>query len=346
MNSDHILFLGDKIGVSNIEQILAARDLIINGLENNINLAGVLLFGNKPQKWVERSRIRVIKYEGIKEETSTSLNIIKDLIFDKSLIDQLEDSAKLIESILREFTKLDPNTGKFTTISEYPPFAWKETLVNAIAHREYALTGAGIEVKIFDDRIEIISPGNLPSTVRVDNIKDAHFSRNPKIARVLCDLGYVRELGEGVNRIFEEMNKAGLPEPIFQNPQGSVIVTLKNDIAHRELRKYSDLKNKIPNSIFDKLNNKEQKIVLFVLENSKITKKEVTKLIGMSTGTSIGILNKLQEKNLPILIVKRKSLQDPNAYYILNPDIFVTEINKIPDVDEHNKKVQGNLFWS
>jgi ATP-dependent DNA helicase RecG len=300
-----------------------------------------LLFGSHPQSWIERARIRVIKYQGIGEATGVNLNIVKDLFFEGSLINQLDESARAIESLLREFTKLDSKTGKFITVPEYPPSAWREMLVNAIAHREYALTGADIQIKIFDDRLEVISPGNFPSTVREDNIRDTHFSRNPKIARVLGDLGYVRELGEGVNRIFDEMAAANLPNPIFKNPSGSVVVTLKNDIAKRELRKHADLLRQIPKELFDSLEEEERIIVFYVLENGKITKKDATTLIKRSTSTVLGILKRLQQKSPPILITVRSSPQDPNAHYILNPEIAPAS----PQPPATSKSIQGNLFW-
>lgn len=344
LDSDLISKLGKKINISDSERVLIARDLASKRDDVlEINFAGVLLFGIKPQKWIERARVRIIRYEGIKEATGVNLNIIKDLNFEKSLIEQLDQSAAIIESLLREFTKLNINTKKFETTLEYPPFAWREALVNAVTHREYALTGVDIQVKIFDDRMEIISPGNFPSTVREDNIKYTHFSRNPKIAQVLGDLGYVRELGEGVDRIFEEMAKAGLPEPSFKNSPGMVTVLLKNDISNRKLRKHLELTSKVSEELFDSLNEKERTIILFVLENGKITKKEVSTLIGKSSGTAIGTLKKLQLSNPPILLTVRKSPQDPKAYYILNPKIINPQDETV--IAPKSQKGQGELFW-
>ncbi len=77
--------------------------------------------------------------------------------------------------------------------------------MNAVTHREYGMTGSYIKVSMFDDRLEILSPGKLPSIVTIDNIRDTRFSRNPRIARVLTEFGWVRELNEGVKRIYEDM---------------------------------------------------------------------------------------------------------------------------------------------
>ena len=101
----------------------------------------------------------------------------------------LEKAQKVVGAQLREFTSLDPATGKFRTVSEYPEFAWQEGLINAITHREYAMSGEYIRVSMYDDCLEIQSPGRLPDIVAVNNIRDTRFSRCPCIHRVWLDVG-------------------------------------------------------------------------------------------------------------------------------------------------------------
>lgn len=126
---------------------------------------------------------------------------------------------------LRQVTRLDEN-GRFTTVSELPRFAWLEAIVNAVTHRSYSLQGDHIRVKIFDDRVEVESPGRLPGPVRIDNIRHTRFSRNPRISRALSDLGLVQELNEGVNRMYDEMVAVGLPEPRLTQTDAGFKVTL------------------------------------------------------------------------------------------------------------------------
>ncbi len=190
--------------------------------------------------------------------------------------------------------------------------------------REYSLFGADVQIKIFDDHIEILSPGNFPSTVKEQNIKDIHFSRNPKMARVMCDLGYVREMGEGVNRIFEEMALAGLPEPTFRSLDGAVIVTLTNTSESRTLRKEHDLGQQIREDIFELLTEKERAVVLFCLENKTITTSECSALIKQGDDSALNLLKKMKGATPSILIDSRRFLQDPKAFYSLNPEIFVS----------------------
>ena len=112
-----------------------------------------------------------------------------------------------------------------------------EVLVNAVAHRDYGITGAAIEIWMFDDRIEVRSPGLPPPPVTLEQLrqhKSIHFSRNPLIVRVLADLGYLKEMGEGIPRIFQEMEHYGLRSPEFSAEGFLFIVTLRNTPVYDE----------------------------------------------------------------------------------------------------------------
>lgn len=90
---------------------------------------------------------------------------------------------------------------------------------------------------MFDDRIVVESPGKLPGLVKTENIRTTHFSRNPKIAEFLKVFKYVKEYGEGVNRMFEEMNTVGLPEPEFcrNNFMLQTVIRNKSETSNRAL---------------------------------------------------------------------------------------------------------------
>ena len=113
-------------------------------------------------------------------------------------------------------------------LAEYPKAVLREALVNALAHRDYGLQGATIDVTVWDDRVEVRSPGPLPGHITLDNMRDEHYSRNPRIMRVLKTLGLVEEYGEGIDRMYREMESRLLSPPIFEATPGSVTVTLLN----------------------------------------------------------------------------------------------------------------------
>ena len=101
-------------------------------------------------------------------------------------------------------------------------------ITNAVCHRQWGLRGDYILVAKYDDRLEIKSPGRLPNIVTVDNIFTTRFARNPLISRVLTEMELVRELNEGIPRVFKEMKEAGLPEPKIVETAANVTVVLYN----------------------------------------------------------------------------------------------------------------------
>ena len=163
------------------EEVLKARNFIING---EITNAGILLFGNNPTKFLPQARLRVIKYDGMFQKVGADINIIKEKTFDGAIPIIIRQAREFINTQLREFQYLDED-GKFKVMPEYPEFAWFEGIVNALTHRNYSIRGEHIKVLMFDDRLEIHSPGLLPNIVTVENILYQRYSRNPRIARIL-----------------------------------------------------------------------------------------------------------------------------------------------------------------
>ena len=94
-----------------------------------------------------------------------------------------------------------------------------------------------IQIKMFDDHMTVESPGQLPGLVRPNNMREMHFSRNPKIIEFLHVYEYVKEFGEGVDRMYREMEDAGLPDPEYQVSSFMLCATLKNQkwvAAHQQ----------------------------------------------------------------------------------------------------------------
>ena len=112
------------------------------------------------------------------------------------------------------------------TLPEYPEPAAREAIVNALAHRDYGLAGATVDITVGDHRIEVRSPGSLPGHIDLENVRTEHYSRNPRITRVLKTLGVVEEYGEGIERIHREMESRLMEPPVFDDRSGSVTVTL------------------------------------------------------------------------------------------------------------------------
>ena len=182
--------------------------------KEQISTACILLFGKKPQLFFPRARVRFIRYMGTEEKVGRDMNVIKDVTFEGRIIDQIRKTIDYLESQVKEHTYLGEK-GVFVTDREYSPFVLQEMTVNSICHRDYSIKGTEIQIKMFDDRLVFETPGKFPGIVRSDNIRHTHFSRNPKIAEFLKAYKYVREFGEGVDRMCKELEAKGLHDPKY-----------------------------------------------------------------------------------------------------------------------------------
>lgn len=284
------------------EEVLKARGFLREkDGKYHLTKAGMLLFGKNPSIYLPSARVRVLKFEGTEFQVGTEMNIIKDRTFDKCLFRILEQAREFINSQLREFTHLNPE-GVFETVPEYPEFAWYEGLVNAVCHRDYSNSGEYIIVKLFDDRLEISSPGKLGGFVTLETMKNKRYSRNPQIARVLNELGIVRELNEGVKRIYSEMQRFYLKDPVYSEPdRNSVLLVLDNNIAVRANRKQETLKKS--DAIKDKwdmLNYAERQVLQVINDKGEVTSDDVSKIINRGKTTAVKLLNKLIDLDLVV----------------------------------------------
>lgn len=224
--------LAEKIGdPRNPETVLGhVYHLIDTSRERrSLTMAALLLFAKEPSRWHPRCGIDFVKYEGTEKLYGGALNVVKRIRFEAPLCRLIDETVGRVKEHIRERTILHDLF--FRERLEYPIFAWQEALVNAVAHRDYALTGAPVEVWMFDDRIEIRSPGLPPAPVTLEQLRQQqriHFSRNPLLVRALADLGYLREMGEGVPRMFQEMEHHGLRAPEFSTEGFVFTVTLRN----------------------------------------------------------------------------------------------------------------------
>ena len=147
-----------------------------------------------------------------------------------------EFAAPLAQTVERCLAFIAEHTARFEvvaglrreTLREYPVPVLREAVVNALAHRDYNLSGATVDITVWDDRVEVLSPGSLPGHITKDNMRSEHYSRNPRIMRMLKTLGLVEEYGEGIDRMYREMEARLLEPPTFEATSSSVTVTLRN----------------------------------------------------------------------------------------------------------------------
>jgi len=193
--------------------------------EEEVSTACILLFGKYPQKFFPRARTRFIRYEGVDEKVGAEMNVIKDVTFEGTILNQVKKTIEFIETQVREHTFLGQHA-QFVTRRDYPEFVIQEMTVNACCHRAYNIKGTEIQIKMFDDRLVFESPGKLPGQVKPNNIRHTHFSRNPKIAAFLKAYHFVKEFGEGFDRICREQEANGANVPSFRTDEFILKITV------------------------------------------------------------------------------------------------------------------------
>ena len=269
--------------------------------EEQVSVACILLFGKYPQKFFPRGRTRFIRYKGTEERVGAEMNVIKDVTFEGTILDQVKATIAYLETQVEEHTFLGQH-GQFVTHRDYPKFVIQEMVVNACCHRAYNIKGTEIQIKMFDNRLVFESPGRLPGTVKPSNIRHTHFSRNPKIAQFLKTYDFVKEFGEGVDRVCRELEANGTPHLSFHLDDFILKITVpkvtenSNKVAekvaensNKVAEKVAEANKKVTERLIEKANAHGErltanriKILELMLEDPYISRADLAKNIGIS----------------------------------------------------------------
>lgn len=277
--------------------------VVIKDGKEQVSGAAILLFGKDPQRFFQRAYIRFIRYEGTEEKVGREMNVIKDIIFRGKILDMTREAIAFVKTQIKDRTYLGPEA-RFVTEPEYPEFSWTELIVNAVAHRDYSILGTDIQIKLFDDHYTVESPGILPGRVRLNNMRTTHFSRNPKIAAFMKEYEFIREFGEGVDRMYRELEAGGWPKPIFKQDDFMLKASLSamggasnNRLETNSVKLESALKNALKNAP-----ETEAKILLLILDNPTVSLDGMSSAIKVSRRTVANKVKKLQEQTILLRI--------------------------------------------
>lgn len=168
--------------------------------------------------------------------------------------------------------------------------------VNACCHRAYNIKGTEIQIKMFDDRLVFESPGKLPGQVKPTNIRHTHFSRNPKIAAFLKAYHFVKEFGEGFDRICREQEANGANVPSFRTDEFILKITVPK-VAEKVTVNVTEKVNATEN-VIDASQKTSQKIIELIKEDSYISTTKMAEIIGVDRRNIARNIKKLQEQGV------------------------------------------------
>jgi len=261
-----------------IEKCLQHLELAeFDGSSLRLRRAALLLFAKEPTKWHPRLHVRILKIDGTEINSGEAYNVTSDEDVNGNILSLIGSSWELLRPHLTETRFSSDAVFKKQII--YPELACREALTNAIAHRDYNIEGRGLEVRIFTDRMEIVSPGSLLSSIDIEDLRahnGAHQSRNALISRVLREVGFMRELGEGMTRIFSLMHKNDLTPPLLESTNDTFTITLEHKYVYTKkeklwLESFSD---------YD-LSREQRTIVLLGYNDKPISPSQIWEAVGI-----------------------------------------------------------------
>ena len=268
-----------------IEEALLKLKLLRNGELTN---AALLLFFKEPT--FLQSEVKCIRFSGNEPvKPYIDFQTLEGTVFD--LIDKAED---FVLRNIRKSIRLVSGRVQREEKYEYPPDAIREAIVNAVAHRDYE-TPSKVQVRIFDDRIEVWSPGTLPNEITIEDLRREHISvpRNPLLFKQLFWVKYVEDVGGGTLDMISQCREWGIPEPLFEHAAGAFVVTFRLPPAVEDLERLG-------------LNERQLKAMDYVIKKGSISNKEHTSLNSISRKTATIDLTQLVTKGLLVKVGKGK----------------------------------------
>nr|WP_024834912.1 ATP-binding protein [Clostridium sp. 12(A)] len=242
--------------------------------DTKLTVAALLLFSDEPQICLpKRSSIKIYRYQTSGEGDRDTL-VSTPLTIEGCVYDQIYDSVKKAKEIIEAIRKL----GKGFETIEYPEETLHEIITNAVLHRDYSIA-TDIQIRIYDNRVEVESPGKLPGYVTTKNILSAQSARNPKLVRLINKFPDApnKDVGEGLNTAFEAMTKLRLKEPIIEETDNSVLVIIRHE----------------------KLASPEELVVEYLRTNNQITNREGRVITGIrSENTMKQVFWKLRDRGM------------------------------------------------
>lgn len=232
----------------------------------------------------ENVRIKCGRFKG------TTMDVFLDRKeYDGDLFTQLEDAEKFIKNHI----KLSSEIKRLQREDQYelPVEAIREGLINAVVHRDYSIDGRDIKIGIYDDMVNIVSPGSFPSTITQEDLLEGRSEiRNKVIARVFKELNYIEQWGSGIRRIKSSCKNRGLKEPQIVEKGDYVDVSLYREAVES---------NEVINKDIPILSHQEEKVVKYLkLNENSITTREAESVLDVAERRARKVLKSMVVKGI------------------------------------------------
>ncbi|MEK6979484.1 MAG: ATP-binding protein [Candidatus Micrarchaeota archaeon] len=252
-----------------------------------IKNVAILFFAKEPKRFLPQNEMKLVRFKG-----SEAIEIIDSRFVNSTVLENLKEAEEFIKKNTSVAFRIEGLARK--EVPEYPESAMREALVNSVLHRDY-FSKDSIQINIFDNRIEFINPGTLPSGLTMQILGSLSVQRNPTIYQLMRELGFVEGLATGIPRMRSEMRVAGLPEPKFEELGNFFRVILYNKTIAEERE----------------LNERQKRALDYLERNPSISSKKYIELGHISHPIAVAELNRLCLKGL----VKRIG-RTRGAYYV------------------------------
>ncbi len=239
-------FIKEVVPMTTPEKWLIKQNLIIDGKPT---VAGVLVFSEEPQAYLPKHcGIKIYRYKSSEVEGHRDLLDGDPITVEGDLYSQIKEAVRATKEITERIPKLSDDGLGYVS---YPEETLHEILTNAVLHRDYSIKD-DIHIRIFDNRVEVQSPGRLPANLTVDNILDERFARNGALVRILNKFPEPpnKDVGEGLNTAYNKMIEAGLKQPEPKELENGVLFLIKHEplaspteIISQYLEKNAQIKN-------------------------------------------------------------------------------------------------------
>jgi ATP-dependent DNA helicase RecG len=292
---------------------LPNRDLLIAmgclARDDYSTVAGLLLFGREPQRHFFEPHISIARYRG---ENVGAEYRLDSRDYYGTIIEAAIAASDYVNEHVQVFSRLLPGKAVRQDVPQYPRFAIREIIINAIVHRDWSIKGSRVLIKMFSDRIEVQSPGPLPPPVTPQNIREEHQLRNPRIAQAFKDYGLIEKFGNGIDRIFEEIETHPFKPrlPTFHDTGASVIVTLYGAMLPSE---ETEAAREIGAATFG-LSERQGRALEYLQTYEQITRSEYCRMFGVEDTEAYRELRELLTKGLIARHGRGRS-----TYYVLAP---------------------------